>query len=250
MRRDLQVVFQDPMASLDPRLPICDILAEPMRGARRSGRRAPTNACASCSSWSGSSREHANRYPQEFSGGQRQRIGIARALALEPEAARARRAGLGARRLHPGRRHQPARASCKAELGLSYLFVAHDLSVVRHIADRVAVMYLGRIVEIGDADDVFDRPSHPYTQALLSAMPMPDPVAERQRTRILVRGDLPSPANPPSGCRFRTRCPLYAELPAEQQRRCAEDDPRLERHIDADTESACHWARERQVVPD
>jgi peptide/nickel transport system ATP-binding protein len=137
----------------------------------------------------------------------------------------------------------------KVRLGLSYLFVAHDLSVVRHIADRVAVMYLGRLVEVGAADDVFDRPTHPYTQALLSAVPIPDPVAERQRTRILVRGDLPNPANLPSGCRFRSRCPLFAELPAVQQQRCIDVDPVLEPR-GGDLASACHWARERQVVPD
>jgi peptide/nickel transport system ATP-binding protein len=137
----------------------------------------------------------------------------------------------------------------KVRLRLSYLFVAHDLSVVRHIADRVAVMYLGRLVEVGDADDVFDRPTHPYTQALLSAVPIPDPVLERQRTRILVRGDLPSPANLPSGCRFRSRCPLYAELAPEQQQRCIEVDPALAPHGTGDLQSACHWARERVVVP-
>jgi peptide/nickel transport system ATP-binding protein len=137
----------------------------------------------------------------------------------------------------------------KVRLGLSYLFVAHDLSVVRHVADRVAVMYLGRLVEVGAADDVFDRPTHPYTQALLSAVPIPDPVAERQRARILVRGDLPNPADLPSGCRFRSRCPLFAELPEDKQRVCIERDPLLERHTTGDLESACHWAQERQVVP-
>ncbi|GAA3173483.1 ABC transporter ATP-binding protein [Blastococcus jejuensis] len=248
LRRDVQVVFQDPLASLDPRLPVGDIIDEPMRvfGISADKRRERVRELLELV---GLSREHANRYPADFSGGQRQRIGIARALALEPrllvldEPVSALDVSIQAGVLN-------LLEDLKARLGLSYLFVAHDLSVVRHVADRVAVMYLGRLVEVGDADGVFERPTHPYTQALLSAVPIPDPVAERQRTRILVRGDLPNPANLPSGCRFRSRCPLYVELSAEQQERCREDDPRLERHTDADTESACHWARERQVVPD
>ena len=135
----------------------------------------------------------------------------------------------------------------KAQLGLSYLFVAHDLSVVRHIADRVAVMYLGPIVEIGDVDQVFERPTHPYTQALLSAVPIPDPIKERQRHRILLRGDLPSPANPPSGCRFRTRCPKFAALSEGRQEVCVTKEPEL-RYIDADHRAACHYAEQLNVV--
>ena len=135
----------------------------------------------------------------------------------------------------------------KSKLGLAYLFVAHDLSVVRHIADRVAVMYLGKIVEIGEVDSVFDAPRHPYTQALLSAIPIPDPVKERQRERIILTGDLPSPANPPSGCRFRTRCFLHASLPPEQQRTCIELEPPREVQAD-DHEAACHFAQIRQVL--
>jgi peptide/nickel transport system ATP-binding protein len=247
LRRDVQVVFQDPLASLDPRLPVGDIIDEPLRvfdvPAEQRRRRV-----RELLSLVGLSPEHANRYPADFSGGQRQRIGIARALALEPkvlvldEPVSALDVSIQAGVLN-------LLEDLKVRLGLSYLFVAHDLSVVRHVADRVAVMYLGRLVEVGDADDVFERPTHPYTQALLSAVPIPDPVAERQRVRILVRGDLPSPANLPSGCRFRSRCPLYVELPEDKQQVCIELDPSLARHTDGDLEAACHWARERHVVP-
>jgi peptide/nickel transport system ATP-binding protein len=247
LRRDVQVVFQDPLASLDPRLPVGDIIDEPLRafGVDADTRRDRVRELLSLV---GLSPEHANRYPADFSGGQRQRIGIARALALEPkllvldEPVSALDVSIQAGVLN-------LLEDLKVRLGLSYLFVAHDLSVVRHVADRVAVMYLGRLVEVGAADDVFDRPTHPYTQALLSAVPIPDPVAERQRARILVRGDLPNPADLPSGCRFRSRCPLFAELPEDKQRVCIERDPLLERHTAGDLESACHWAQERQVVP-
>jgi peptide/nickel transport system ATP-binding protein len=247
LRRDVQVVFQDPLASLDPRLPVGDIIDEPLRafGVPAEQRRERVRELLTLV---GLSPEHANRYPADFSGGQRQRIGIARALALEPkllvldEPVSALDVSIQAGVLN-------LLEDLKVRLGLSYLFVAHDLSVVRHIADRVAVMYLGRLVEVGSGDDVFDRPTHPYTQALLSAVPIPDPVLERQRHRILVRGDLPDPSNLPSGCRFRLRCPLFAELPEDQQRACIEVDPKLERHTTGDLQAACHWARERTVVP-
>jgi peptide/nickel transport system ATP-binding protein len=246
LRRDIQVVFQDPLSSLDPRLPVGDIIDEPLRsfGVEEARR---TERVSELLELVGLAPEHANRYPADFSGGQRQRIGIARALALEPkllvldEPVSALDVSIQAGVLN-------LLEELKVRLGLAYLFVAHDLSVVRHIADRVAVMYLGRLVEVGDADDVFDRPSHPYTQALLSAVPIPDPVAERQRQRILVRGDLPDPANLPSGCHFRSRCPLFVELDPARQQKCIDVDPALEERVPG-LLAACHWAQEREVVP-
>jgi peptide/nickel transport system ATP-binding protein len=224
-------------------MPIGDVLAEPMQvhgfDPEHIHRRIPELL-----DLVGLRAEHADRYPAEFSGGQRQRIGIARALALEPkllvldEPVSALDVSIQAGVINLLER-------LKAELGLSYLFVAHDLSVVRHIADRVAVMYLGKIIESGPVDRVFEAPSHPYTQALLSAIPVPDPVKERQRKRIILEGDLPSPADPPSGCRFRTRCQVFAALDEERRGPCIDQHPPL---LGTDHLTACHYARVVDVL--
>ncbi len=239
VRRDLQIVFQDPMASLDPRLPIFDIIAEPLRA--NGWKKADIGPrIEELMRLVGLEPSHANRYPRNFSGGQRQRIGIARALALEPsllvldEPVSALDVSIQAGVIN-------LLDELRATLGLSYLFVAHDLSVVRHIADRVAVMYLGKIVEVGDVDAIFDAPAHPYTQALLSAIPIPDPAKERGRSRIILEGDLPSPANPPSGCRFRTRCQVFKNVLTEDQRSlCLGAMPDFSSEGE-DHEVACHY---------
>ncbi len=238
LRRNLQVVFQDPMASLDPRLPIFDIIAEPM-GVFGYKKDEIETRVADLLRLVGLEPSHADRYPQHFSGGQRQRIGIARALSLEPkvmmldEPVSALDVSIQAGVIN-------LLQDLQGKLGLSYLFVAHDLAVIRHIADRVAVMYLGSIVEIGDVDDVYSNPVHPYTQALLSAIPIPDPETERSRHRIVLSGDLPSPADPPSGCKFRTRCFRYAALGEADQARCREVSPELTQQT-GDHRFACHF---------
>ena len=246
MRRDVNIVFQDPMASLDPRMPVSDILAEPMRTHGMSGAKIQARI-RELLRLVGLNPEHAGRYPQQFSGGQRQRVGIARALALEPELlvldepVSALDVSIQAGVIN-------LLEELRVRLGLSYLFVAHDLAVVRHIADRIAVMYLGKIVEIGEVTRVYESASHPYTQALLSAIPLPDPHKERARRRILLEGDLPSPADPPSGCRFRTRCPKFAGLDEDRRRRCLEEEPPLHGMDDDDHAAACHYAEALKVV--
>jgi len=238
LRRDLQVVFQDPMASLDPRMPVFDLIAEPMR-AHRVPQPEQEARVKELMNLVGLDPSHISRFPQQFSGGQRQRIGIARALALQPkvivldEPVSALDVSIQAGVIN-------LLEELKSKFGLSYLFVAHDLAVVQHIADRVAVMYLGKIVEIGDVRSVFARPTHPYTQALLSAIPLPDPEKERARERIILRGELPSPANPPSGCKFRTRCQKLPTLLEDQQARCLSEEPLL-LDLRGDHKSACHF---------
>ncbi len=227
MRRHLQVVFQDPMASLDPRMPVFDLIAEPL-GVFGIGGERLTRRVDELLVLVGLDASHLDRYPLQLSGGQRQRVGIARALALEPavlildEPVSALDVSIRAGIVN-------LLDSLKARLGLSYLFVAHDLAIVRHIADRVAVMYLGVIVETGTVAAVYAHPVHPYTRALLSAMPIPDPDAERGRRRILLEGELPSPSSPPSGCRFHTRCPKKQALGVEEQSRCVTESPPLVR---------------------
>ncbi len=245
LRRQMQMIFQDPYASLNPRMTVRTILSEPFKihGLSEDGR------VAELLDLVGLSPEHAGRYPHEFSGGQRQRVGIARALALGPklvvcdEPVSALDVSIRAQILN-------LLEDLQERLGLTYLFIAHDLSVVRHIADQVAVMYLGTIVELADRDELFERAAHPYTQALISSVPVPDPVKERSRQRILVTGDPPSPVNPPSGCRFRTRCPKFAgELSDDERRKCVDEPPALVvRNGAAGHPVACHYAEARSLV--
>lgn len=237
LRSDLQIVFQNPYASLDPRMTVAKIVAEPLEVHKVAKGAELRKRVIDLLDLVGLSSQMADRYPHEFSGGQRQRIGIARALALRPrlivldEPVSALDVSVQAQILN-------LLIDLKKEFNLTYLFIAHNLDVVRYISDRIAVMYLGKIVEIADTARVYEKPLHPYSKALISAAPIPDPTVDRSK-RIILQGDLPSPANPPPGCRFHTRCPMARE-------KCQVDEPDL-RQVTTGHRSACHFAEELLV---
>ena len=241
-RRRMQIIFQDPYGSLDPRMTVGSIIAEPIETHNLASGETKDERIKDLLRLVGLDPNYVKRYPHEFSGGQRQRIGVARALAVEPEfivcdePISALDVSIQAQVLN-------LLTDLRTRLGLTYLFVAHDLSVVKHISDRVAVMYLGKIVELGPPDELYAAPGHPYTRALLSAVPVPDPVAERKRKRVILKGDVPSPVNPPPGCRFHTRCWLYERL--GQPEDCRTIDPPLRAVAEvADHVAACHYSDE------
>jgi peptide/nickel transport system ATP-binding protein len=236
LRRRMQMIFQDPYSSLNPRHSVGRIIGEPIWTHGIASRRAANARVRELLQIVGLPADAASRYPHEFSGGQRQRIGLARALSLNPdlivadEPVSALDVSIQAQIIN-------LLENLQSEFDLTYLFIAHDLAVVRHISDRIAVMYLGTVVEISPAEELYDNPLHPYTISLLTAVPIPDPVVEKQRERILLAGDLPSPANPPDGCRFHTRCPYL------QPTRCATERPELRKLADGHL-VLCHWAED------
>jgi oligopeptide/dipeptide ABC transporter ATP-binding protein len=241
LRRNIQLVMQDPYTSLNPRMTVGDLVGEPFEihpeVAPKASRRQKVQELLDVV---GLNPEHINRYPHQFSGGQRQRIGIARALALRPEIIVCDEP-VSALDVSIQAQVMNLLEKLQNEFQLSYIFIAHDLSVVRHLSDRVAVMYLGKIVEVGSEDEIYERPTHPYTQALLSAVPVPNPASRQQKAIIRLTGDVPSPTNPPSGCRFRTRCWKAEDI-------CARDVPALEVRHGSDHPSACHFAEKRLIV--
>jgi oligopeptide transport system ATP-binding protein len=244
LRRRMQMVFQDPYGSLDPRMRVRAIVAEPLSVHGLARGTARTARVAALLETVGLNPEHGRRLPRELSGGQQQRVGIARALAAEPdfivcdEPVSALDVSIQAQVLN-------LLTALREELALTMLFISHDLSVVKHMSDRVAIMYLGKVVELGPTRSVYRRPGHPYTEALMSAVPLPDPVRERTRRRITLRGELPSPADPPSGCRFHTRCWLYERL--DRPERCRTTEPDF-LPVDAGHRSACHYAAESRRI--
>jgi len=231
-RRRMQMIFQDPYASLNPRMTVGGMLSEPLQVHGIARRKEQRERVEELLELVGLSPYFVNRYPHEFSGGQRQRIGIARAVALQPDFIVCDEP-ISALDVSIQSQVVNLLEELQERLGLTYLFIAHDLSMVRHISDRVAVMYLGKIVELTDRDSLYTNPLHPYTQALMSAVPIPDPVVEKKRQRIILKGDVPSPSNPPQGCNFNTRCPIAKEI-------CHEKEPDL---LPAEGEHrvACHF---------
>jgi oligopeptide transport system ATP-binding protein len=233
IRGQMQIIFQDPYASLNPRMPVCRIIAEPLEVHRSVGSsQERRDRVQELLQLVGLNPHVLNRYPHEFSGGQRQRIGVARALALQPEFIVCDEP-ISALDVSIQAQVVNLLEKLQSQFGLTYLFIAHDLSMVRHISDRVGVMYLGILAELAPRDELYNNPLHPYTRALLSAVPVPDPIVEENRQRIILEGDVPSPVNPPSGCRFRTRC-KYAE------QRCADEDPEW-REVSTGHWAACHF---------